>query len=145
MGAEAAVIATTKFREQHDDLLGVAADLSAVLNAARLAEDARAARALVTRLLGKLSVHLVMEDKVLYPRLVDHEDAGIRSLAARFTAEMGGITDSLERYKSKWISARAIQQEASVFVVETRALLDSLKRRIEKENNQLYRAVDGLP
>ncbi len=60
---------TQKFRDQHDDLLEQAGELKNLLNEEELSKNATVARDVLSGLLGKLKIHLAVEDKALYPQL----------------------------------------------------------------------------
>ncbi len=135
---------TKTFREQHDELLKIATEIASHLDVDALAKDASKVRSLLSRLLGVLSIHLSMEDKSLYPRLLAHDDVAIKSMAQRFMDEMGGIGKVLEEYKTKWMTVAKIQDNSAAFVTETKGIIDALALRIEKENNELYEALDKL-
>ncbi|MCP4297723.1 MAG: hypothetical protein GY786_19155, partial [Proteobacteria bacterium] len=76
--------ATKRFRDQHNDLLLIASEISLHLKAEYLSRDASETRLLVSKLLGKLSIHLAMEDKALYPQMLEHSDDRVRSMARKF-------------------------------------------------------------
>lgn len=136
--------ATTRYREQHDGLLVLATEISECLNVSELAEDASKARSLLSQLLGKLSVHLAMEDKSLYPSLLEQGDDEIKKMAQSFMDEMGGIGEAVEAYAKTWSSATAIQNNPQDFVTQTKGIFNALGNRINKENNELYKAFDEL-
>lgn len=131
------------YRTQHDELLEIANDIAQHLSTAALAQDASTARALLSKLLGRLKVHLSMEDKSLYPRLMAHPDPRISGVAKKFMDEMGGIVDVVTAYSEKWSTERKIQANADAFVLETQGLFSALANRIDKENNELYPLVDA--
>lgn len=135
---------TKMFRDQHDDLLKAASKLKAELNADKLGRDAVPAKSALAQLLGKLSVHLAMEDKSLYPQLLKHSDQRVQTTASRFVSEMGAIGKVLGDYQKAWPSDAAIQQNPRGFVQQTGTILEALGRRIEKENSELYKMVDSL-
>ena len=135
---------TKSFRDQHDDLLKTASEIAARLNIDQLSNDASEVRNLLSELLGKLNVHLSMEDKALYPKLLNHPDEEIKSMARRFIDEMGGIGDAVKAYKTKWPHALAIQKNPGDFIEQTKGIFNALTNRIEKENNELYKIVDEL-
>lgn len=135
---------TKAYREQHDDLLKVVGEISAQLNVDKLSKDATEVRSLLSKLFGKLSNHLAIEDKSLYPRLLEQSDEQIKTLAKRFKDEMGGIGEAVTNYKQDWPSAVKIQDDPSTFITQTKVIFDALGKRIEQENNVLYKAVDEL-
>lgn len=138
------MISTASFREQHKEMLAIAGEISKGLNAEALKKDASSVRTLLSRLAGKLGVHLAMEDNALYPALVNHQDADVRNMANGFVREMGGIKKVLDAYTRKWATATLIQNGAADFVKETKELFTALAGRIKKEDNELYAVIDRL-
>lgn len=136
--------ATSNLRKQHNDLLAIATELSTKLKPETLSENASEARTMLSKLAGKLQVHLSMEDKSLYPALLKHSDESIKKTAESFIAEMGGIGTVLKKYLDKWHSAEAIQSDANGFITETGGIFNALSKRIEKEDRELYPLVDEL-
>ncbi len=135
---------TESYRRQHDDLLQVAGEISRKLDAQKLSRDATEVRSLLSKLLGKLNVHLAAEDRALYPRLLNAGDPQAKSLAEKYISDMGGIAQTVKSYSQKWPSPVAIQKDASSFVSETKSLFGALSKRIERENNELYNYVDKM-
>ncbi len=138
------MINTARFRTQHDELLAIVNDISGLLDVNALNQDASQARSLLSKLLGKLKVHLAMEDKSLYPQLISHDNDKIKSVAGQFKNEMSGIARSVEEYNQRWPTATSIQENASAFVRETSGLFNALGGRIDKENSVLYKLCDDL-
>ena len=135
---------TDSYRKQHDELLAVAGEFKSHLRANNLEQDSAPARTLLSQLLGKLTIHLAMEDRSLYPRLSEHDDARVRDTANRFQSEMGHISKTLEAYNKKWATPAAIQANADAFIAETDGVLKALADRISRENDDLYKLLDNL-
>lgn len=135
---------TKGFRAQHDDILKVVTEISSQLNVNQLSKDASAVRSLLSTFFGKLNVHLSMEDKALYPKLLDHPDAQVKAMAKKFMVEMGGVAEAVNAYKDKWSTATKIQENPSGFIEHTNGIFDALGKRITRENNELYKTVDEL-
>ena len=131
------------YREQHDSLLEIAGTLSKQLDPQSLGENAQSARQTLSSLLGKLNVHLSMEDKSLYPQLLSDSDHKIKLTAENFVSEMGDIGKVLTEYKTKWASALPIQENPADFITETEGILSALGDRISRENNELYPLLDN--
>ncbi|HGY55230.1 MAG TPA: hemerythrin domain-containing protein [Caldithrix abyssi] len=129
---------TDQYRRQHSDLLNIAHQIAAELNPARLSNDATTVRSLLSTLAGKLSIHLAMEDKSLYPKLMQNSNPDVKATAKKFIDEMGGIAKAFDNYKNKWPHAMAIQKNPNDFISETKTLFNVLSKRIEKENKELY-------
>ncbi|HEX7889277.1 MAG TPA: hemerythrin domain-containing protein [Ramlibacter sp.] len=128
---------TDKFRVQHDEILGLATEITEQLQGKA---DAGAMRKLLSNLAGKVNFHLAMEDKALYPRLME-QDAQASKLAARFQKEMGGLAGVFLDYNTRWPLA-AIKADPAGFASETRKVFGALAHRIERENTQLYPLAD---
>ena len=128
---------TDKFRAQHEEILALVADITQELKGKA---DAGAMRKLLSNLAGKVNFHLAMEDKALYPRLVE-QDAQAGKMAARFQKEMGGLAGVFGEYSSKWTLA-AIKADGAGFATETRKVLGALAHRMEREDTQLYPLAD---
>lgn len=137
---------TENFRKQHQEMLQIAGEIAALLKAELLVNDANAnqARKLLSALAGKLTVHLSMEDKALYPRLLQHKDDQIKKLAKEYMTEMGGLGDTFQEYNKRWSNAPTIQNRAAEFVNETGSVLQALAKRIEREDNELYEFFDKI-
>lgn len=125
---------TDKFKVQHNEILAVAKELTQQIGAK--AEPATL-RKLLSNLAGKLSFHLAMEDDALYPRLIDGKDAKAKEMARRFKDEMGGLGGAFAAYNAKW-QLSAIKADPAGFAEESQAVFTALKKRIQRENTELY-------
>jgi hemerythrin-like domain-containing protein len=135
--------ATDSFRKQHAELVEIVKQIESALVPQKLGADTSAVRPLLSSLIGKLSMHLAMEDNALYPRLKEHANADVRNTATKFITEMSGIKPVVEKYAQKW-SDDAIRKDAPGFCTETRGLFTALADRIKRENTELYAMVDRL-
>jgi len=135
---------TDGFRKQHDEMLEVVKEISSHLDINNIEENIVKVRSLFITLVGKLSVHLIMEDKSLYPQLLNHDNEEIKTVAQKFINEMGNISNVLDEYKKEWIQSGNILDRPQDFIDATHELFSALGNRIERENNELYRLVDDL-
>lgn len=133
---------TDRFRQQHNELLALATELQALLNEDALSKDGGSARACLSALMGKLTMHLSTEDKVLYPELEGHKDPAVAALAKRFSSEMKTTTTAVLAYNSRWATPTAIRGNARIFIKETKEVIGILAERIKRENQELYAAAD---
>jgi hypothetical protein len=138
----AAGLRTAVFRRQHEEIVQSIRDIEALLDPAELALGAGIMSGHIAILSGKVTVHLAMEDKGLYPRLVRHQRTPVRDLAQRFMKEMGSILDQFQAYLARWRDPLHIQRHPQAFVDETRPLFAALIQRIAREDNELYPLVD---
>ena len=127
-----------KFRAQHDEILALAGELGDLIKAKA---DAGAMRKLLSNLAGKVNFHLAMEDKALYPRLMQQKDTRVNAVATKFMTDMGGLAQVFETYNSKW-QVTAIKSAPEEFANETRKVFGALAHRISRENTELYPLAD---
>lgn len=134
---------TDDFRATHKELLNIAKDMSGMLQEDSLGKDASSVRQLLSKLSGKLMVHLATEDRSLYPHLLSSQDSKLKEMAQKYMDEMGGIAAAFKGYVSKWPHAMAIQKAPADFIEETKGVFDALAKRIEREDDELYTLVDN--
>ena len=132
---------TDNFRRQHQELLTMVGEIAGRVKAEP--GDARGLRNLLSALAGKLTVHLAMEDKALYPRLAEAKVESSRGIARAFQQEMGGLAQAFADYNQKWQTA-AIAADQGGFARETRAVFGAIGRRIGRENLELYPLADQV-
>lgn len=135
---------TDKFREQHGEILRLASELRATLVESKLAADGTASRSLLSKLLGKLTLHLAAEDRHLYPELQRSADAAVAALSKRFATEMGGIAAQIADWGKRWPTPNAIKADPRKFMAESNGILDILWNRMQRENRELYPAADRV-
>lgn len=130
---------TDNFRSQHDEILAVAGEINEMLK--RREPDAAAVRKQLSLLAGKVNFHLAMEDRALYPRLLQRKGTRAETLAGRFMSEMGGLADAFTAYNAKW-QLTAIRADLPGFTNETRKIFGALTHRISRETSELYPVAD---
>lgn len=124
---------------QHRELVRTATEMFGWLDAAKLrARGAADVHRALSSLSGILKVHLAMEDRSLYPNLVNHRDLQLRTLAVRFLDERAVLRQRYDEYKARWHSAAAIEAGAETFIDETRAILGMLWNRMKMEDDVLH-------
>jgi hypothetical protein len=130
---------TDNFRRQHQELLAMVAEITGKLKSDP--GDARGLRDALSALAGKLTVHLTMEDKALYPRLAQVKGENASAVAQAFQHEMGGLAGQFTEYNRNW-PINAIAANPSGFARETQGVFAAIGRRIARENAELYPLAD---
>lgn len=133
---------TDAYRKHHEDIRALAGRIETMLDAAAIATDPAPIAATLRDLFGKFSVHLALEDNSLYPRYTVHADLAVADAARRFQVEMGGLGERFDAYKRSWPGPMAIARDPAAFVRDSRVVLDLLKARVAREENQLYDLID---
>ena len=132
---------TDNFKRQHQELLDLVGELATRVKVNP--GDAKGLRTMLSALSGKLTVHLAMEDKALYPRLMQADVDNSRGLARTFQQEMGGLADTFAQYNQKW-QAGTIAADPGGFARATQELASALGKRIARENAELYPLADRV-
>jgi hypothetical protein len=132
------VRATDNFRRQHQELAAVAN----AIERAVATEDGQHLRRLLGRLSGKLQMHAAMEEKALYPRLIDHEREDVRAVAVRLRNDVGEVYAFVGAFIGRWSEAGAIEKDHTRFAEEAPAVFTLLRRRVEVEERELYPLAD---
>lgn len=133
---------TEKFRQHHDELVVLVGKIQKSLSGNVAAEVENISTTLTT-ITGKLTVHLSMEDSVLYPQMIASPDAAISGAAKKFQTEMSGIKDVYVAFTKKW-GKTAIAADTAGFAKEFAGIAQALAQRITRENNELYPLADKL-
>ncbi len=128
----------SSFKKQHVELLEIVTTISGYISSNTVAENSKEISQELSRLGVKIGMHLAMEDKALYPRMVAAADATIADTAKKFQEEMGGLGGAFATYKAKWATASAIEADAGTFTTETKGIAQALGDRIKREEAQLY-------
>jgi hemerythrin-like domain-containing protein len=135
---------TGPLRAQHDELLALASELLPWLEAGRVEGEAEQVHALLGRFLGLVNVHLALEDKLLYARLVTHERREVAELARRFMQEWGSLRTSVKELERRWDGPAKLRARPAEFVRELETALATSCARIERENVEIYDLADRL-
>ncbi len=124
---------------QHRELVRTATEMFGWLDAGKLrARGAGEVWRALSSLSGILKVHLAMEDRSLYPHLVEHRDLQLRTLAQRFLNDRAELQQRYDEYRARWASTAAIEGGAEQFIDETRLILGMLWTRMKLEDDVLH-------
>lgn len=95
----------------------------------------------INKLAGHLNMHLMNEDKFLYPKLLNSSDLAVKNLALQYNNEMGDLVNIYSKYKNDYNTSNKINECAETFVIDTMSVMKALKKRIDKEDNGLYKLI----
>ena len=124
---------------QHKELVRTATEMFGWLDAGKLrARGAGDVHRALLSLSGILKVHLAMEDRSLYPNLVNHRDLQLRRLAVRFLDERAVLSARYDDYKTRWHCTAAIEARPEAFIDETRQVLGIMWNRMKMEDDVLH-------
>ena len=132
------MISIEMLRKQHADIMEQVDTILKAIRGNEVVLNKELVQELVTKISDELRLHLLVEDDLLYPALMKDPKESIRNIAYMYVAELGGIKDTFKKYKAKWTRNEAIAESIEAFKSETEALITLLKKRIDKENNELF-------
>jgi hypothetical protein len=135
--------ATSNLRRQHDELVTLAGELSAIVDSTRGAESVQRVQSVLNRLAGKLEVHRAMEDDAFYPELLLHPRQDVRVLAEGFQQKFGAAYSAFLAFRERW-DATQVAHDFDGFAAAARKVIAVLAERIRHENDELYEFVDQL-
>ncbi|WKZ31823.1 MAG: hypothetical protein QY316_07795 [Thermodesulfobacteriota bacterium] len=131
-------------RRQHNELLREIAGLVKSLSAGALRTEAERAAERLSRLSGKLSVHVESEVDSLKEALSRRMGESHRADACRFIDDMEITLASFTAYRLKWGDPGSIRANPVGFMYETRMFFYVMAKMIEREDRGLYSLLDRL-
>lgn len=92
----------------------------------------------INALSGKLKMHLMSEDKFLYPSLTQSSNSTIRNIANAFQKEMGSLAELFLVFSQKYNIAMKITENKVSFLSESKQIFEKIESRMKKEDIHLY-------
>lgn len=123
---------------QHNDILDLAEKINTYTTTKQIEAEAFSISLLLGQLAGKIKIHMITEDKFVYPSLLSHANPKVKSVSRQFADEMGHLAKTFESYKTKYMNSREISSNPDDFIQQTKLVVAALATRIEKENKELY-------
>lgn len=130
------------YRRQHGEIQAAIGTLSNLLRAQDAVSRTFDIRVVLNELSSKVNDHLTLEDRVLYPKLKEHQDARVRAAAAELQGELNGLHTVCDHYFKAWSSVATIAARFPTFRSETRAVLARLQDRMRREDEALGPALE---
>lgn len=128
-------------KHQHKELLILLVALKLGVDLGNDVNNIKNIRGLMVKIAGKLRLHLSMEDKFLYPRLLESQNPSVVLISKKFIAEMGSLGVEFSYYINNWNNPTEIQLNYAKFTLETNFIFDKLKHRINEEDANLYHLI----
>ena len=86
----------------------------------------------------KLKMHLLSEDKYLYPDLMNSHNKVVKETAQKFSDEMGDLANSFQSFVYQFNIPSKILQDENLFINDSKRIFDIIKKRIKSEDKMLY-------
>ncbi len=132
-----------KFKHQHLEIMEAVAELRNLVKTG-VADHAAQIAAKLVSMSATIKLHLSVEDSVLYPALRKSHDPAQVALGNRYQAEMDGLAAAYTKFAGKWLSARQIADDVDGFKADANLVFKALHDRIQKENAELYPALERI-
>lgn len=129
---------TTSLKRQHTEVMELANYILDNINHNTVSQNLNDIAKSLNIITGKLKIHLLNEDKYLYPELMNSTDQSLNSFGKKYSEEMVRVAKAYEDYKSKYNTAIKIQQDTEKFSEDTKHIFEALLGRIEREESELY-------
>src|SRR5690554_1338768 len=123
---------------QHREVREAFATIDGLLKKDDIESTARDIAKAINLLAGKLKMHLMSEDKFLYPELKESPKINVREIAENFSHEMGGVADEYASFVKKYNIASKIVGESADFRTDYTNIKRLVLDRIDREDKHLY-------
>lgn len=130
-------------RAHHSVIILRASELGGLSERIKVRDDAVEAQQRIDAIDGLMVEHLTIEDDWLYPTLMASQDPAVRRLATEAQEEMGGVLGAWTSYRDHW-DADEIVKHPKRFAAATAGIVGALALRVDRENNELYPAMERL-
>lgn len=90
---------------------------------------------------GKLKIHLLNEDRYLYPKLLNSNNIKHNTFGKKYIDEMMEVTNLFSNFKIKYNTSSKIKSDIQGFIKETNAIYEVLLNRIDREEKELYKLI----
>jgi iron-sulfur cluster repair protein YtfE (RIC family) len=126
---------------QHEEMLTLiqtieAAAVNPTNNAAEIAHN-------INALSGKMKIHLMSEDRFLYPSLAQSENPVIKATAKQFSQEMGGLAEQFTLFVQRYNIPSKITEAQTAFLADSRNIFQTIRERMTREDRSLYPLLEN--
>ncbi|KRT56183.1 hypothetical protein Ga0074115_1344 [endosymbiont of Ridgeia piscesae] len=123
---------------RHAEMLQIISDLRAMMTMEQLKilPTAKTAHQLICELSDKMKAHIADQDAGIYPDLLVHEDAKLKSMAWGFINGQKPMRSQFDAYHQKWLKECGFNFTEE-FLSDTHELFKMIEGRIERETKVL--------
>jgi iron-sulfur cluster repair protein YtfE (RIC family) len=132
---------TNSLMKQHDELILIVSKINEKkeenLNISEISQ-------LIIELAKKLKMHVAVEKKFLYPKILSYATDSDKEKARNVLNDMDMFNDHIVEYMKNYFSELKISKDVNGFFYDSKGLLNHLKQLFEKEKTILYPIVDSI-
>ncbi len=129
------------YLQQHEKIKNQIGVIKSCVASGSISDNAMELGKQISSLAGVINVHLSSEDKFMYPKLMEDSDESVRNMAKSYQNEMGDLMQVFTAFKDKYNTKPKILENEKDFEKELKAVVDKLSKRIEKEEQELYKKI----
>lgn len=130
-------------KKQHESILEVIKHLEELIENSDFEKSAKDIAYGINNLSGKIKMHLMSEDKYLYPELMNSKNSDIKNTARMFNDEMGSLAGAFADFVQAYNIPAKIIENKSAFVEESAKVFGLVIKRIDKEGGRLYPLLEA--
>ncbi|MDM8533143.1 hemerythrin domain-containing protein [Clostridiaceae bacterium HSG29] len=131
-------------KRQHLDIYEIVAETKELMKKSDFDMHSKNVAMNINVLAGKLKMHLINEDKFLYPTFLSSDDDKLSKKAKEYIEEMGDLSEVYTEFKSKYNVRSKIMVDIPKFMKEANSVFDAIEKRMNKEDNDLYVLAEKL-
>lgn len=124
------------FRQQHQQLEEIASEIYERLSEGELAHAEADIRGLISGLLTKIKIHRSLEEATVHAHLLRHHDLKVATVASLRAAESEQLFARIHSHRQRWSHIDKVGNQASVYVSETKRLLQEMIHLLHCENDE---------
>lgn len=131
----------SNLQRQHTEIAKTIKEIQSMLDHKTVINNSNRISLNIGTLAGRLQNHLLLEDKFLYPSLLNHKDHRVQTISKKFMEEMGNLKEIFTTYKNKYMIANNIRSNPEKFVKDSIAVFKAIQKRVVAEERELYPLV----
>ena len=132
-----------RFKQQHVDILQ-RIDTLRQLTRDGISSNSHSIAQQVKDLGKVVTLHLAIEDRILYPAVQKAKDATIAAMGAAYQEEMKGIAGRHIRFTNQWSDPARVAAEPDAFRAAANTVLKDVYQRMQRENHEFYPAIESM-
>lgn len=131
-----------RFKQQHRDILeGI--DRLRTLSRAGVAGNAAEIAQGITSLSQLITLHLAIEDRILYPMLQASDNAALAEMGREYQADMSNIATPFIAFARRWNKTVALHDDPEGFRNDANTVLKRIYERMRREDTEFYPAIEN--
>lgn len=131
-----------RFKQQHRDILSGINTLR-TLTKSGVAENAGKIADGIASLSREITLHLAIEDRILYPMLQNSNNAALARMGEKYQSEMSGIATPFIAFTRQWSTPAALKNDPEGFRVQANIVLKRVYDRMRQEDTEFYPAIEA--